>query len=128
MPGMTGLSYSADAAANVLHALIVPSLNPVMNQRLRCSAEPWVKLSGTTVPWRFALQRVVADRRRGLQRGVDIARIEETLLTFGMVGPDAGEAVGLQLDADLQAVDAALSLDDCCACCTFGRMPSRFCT
>jgi hypothetical protein len=38
----------SDAAANVLQALSVPSLKPVVNQRLRCSDEPWVKLSGPT--------------------------------------------------------------------------------
>ena len=38
----------ACAAANVSQALMVPSLKPVVNQRLRCSEVPWVKLSGTT--------------------------------------------------------------------------------
>ena len=38
------------AAVKVLQALMVPSLKPVENHRLRCSAEPCVKLSGTTCP------------------------------------------------------------------------------
>ena len=52
-------------------------LKPVVNQRLRCSDEPWVKQSGTTWPCDLALQHVVADRRRGLQRGLDVARLDE---------------------------------------------------
>jgi hypothetical protein len=35
----------------VLQAAIEPFLKPTRNQRLRCSDEPCVKLSGTTVPW-----------------------------------------------------------------------------
>src|ERR1041385_1033016 len=53
---------------------------------------------------RLSLQRVVADRRGGLQRRVDVTRIEEALLRLGVVGPDAGEAVGLQLGAHLEPV------------------------
>ncbi len=35
-------------AANVLQPATVPPFSPVLNQRWRCSEEPWVKLSGTT--------------------------------------------------------------------------------
>ena len=55
----------------------MPCLKPVVNQRLRCSAEPWVKASGTTRPCALLLQRVVADRGGGLQRRLDVAGIEE---------------------------------------------------
>ena len=50
-----------------------------MNQRWRCSDVPWVKLSGTTVPCACRCSRVVADRGGGLQRRLDIARLEECL-------------------------------------------------
>ena len=48
-----------------------------MNQRLRCSDEPWVKRVRHDVPLRLLLQHVVADRRRGLHRGLDVARLDE---------------------------------------------------
>jgi hypothetical protein len=36
------------AALNVSQLSIFPDLSPVMNQRVRCCEEPWVKASGTT--------------------------------------------------------------------------------
>ncbi len=38
------------AALNVSQLASDPDFNPVVNQRVRCSAEPWVKASGTTYP------------------------------------------------------------------------------
>ena len=84
--------------AKVLQALTVPSLKPV--------DEPALALLGAAVgeavrhhgALRSPLQRIVADRGRRLQRRVDVARIEELVLRLGVVRPDAGEAVGLQLD------------------------------
>src|SRR4051812_10269218 len=58
---------------------------------------------------RLPLQRVVADRRGGLQCRIDVARIEEALLRLGMIRPNAGEAVRLKLDADLQPVRLRLA-------------------
>src|SRR5690242_2203425 len=57
---------------------------------------------------RLALQAIVADRRGGLERGVDVAGFEERLLLLLAVRPYAGEAVGLQLDAHLHAVRLGL--------------------
>ena len=49
---------------------------------------------------RLALQRVVADLRGGVERRLDVARLEAPALLLLRTGrPDAGEAVGLQLDA-----------------------------
>src|ERR1700675_1214928 len=59
---------------------------------------------GHDVALHLFLQAVVADRSRGLQRLVDVARFEELVLLLGAVGPDPGEAVGLQLDAHLELV------------------------
>src|SRR5437899_1763714 len=51
---------------------------------------------------RLALQRVVADRGRRGQRGIDVAGLEEARpLLLLAVDPDAGETIGLQLDLDL---------------------------
>src|ERR1041385_4688882 len=53
---------------------------------------------------RLLLQAVVADGRGGLQRRLHVARLNALPLLIGMKRPDAGEAVGLQFDAHLDAV------------------------
>ncbi len=86
--------------------------------RLQASVEPALALRGGAVGERVryhvalrpALQRVVADRRGGAQRSLDVARVNERRLALRAQGrvlavsPDAGEAVGLQLDLDLDLV------------------------
>src|SRR5215467_11334214 len=57
---------------------------------------------------RLTLQAVVADRRGGLERSLDVSRIEERFLLLLPIGPHAGKAIGLQLDLHLQAVRVAL--------------------
>src|SRR5450759_5135527 len=57
---------------------------------------------------RALLQRVVADRAGGLQRGIDVAGIEELFALLGMVGPYAGVAIRLQFDPHLDAVGGGL--------------------
>ncbi len=59
---------------------------------------------------RLTLQRVVADRGRRRQRGVDVAGFEEArpLLRLA-IDPDAGETIGLQLDLDLQRIGFGLA-------------------
>ena len=76
---------------------------------------------------RLALQRVIADRGRRGQGCVDIAGFEEarTFLLLA-IDPDAGQAIRLQLDLDLQRVGLGLLPACCCNRCTRGRMPSRF--
>ena len=68
-------------------------------------------------------------------RGLDVARLDEGRLalalqvSFSCARPDAGEAIGLQLDPHLDAGwPRPCRRRRCCACCAFGRMPSRFCT
>src|SRR2546426_274451 len=62
------------------------------------------------VAGRLALQRVVADRRRGPHRRLDVARLDErrpalVLLALVLViRPYAGETVGLQLHLHLQPI------------------------
>ena len=73
------------------------------------------------------LQAVIADRRGGAHRGLDVARLDQLPLLVGARRPDAGEAIGLQLDAHLQAVRLGLG-QAALRCCTLGRMPSWFCT
>src|SRR5580700_12053641 len=59
---------------------------------------------GHDIALHLFLQPVVADRGCGLQRLVDVARIEEVAFFLSAIGPDAGEAIGLQLDAHLELV------------------------
>src|SRR6185312_13652149 len=59
---------------------------------------------GHDIALRALLQNVVADRRRGLQRRLDIAGLEKFPFLFRAVGPNPGEAIGLKLDANLHLV------------------------
>src|SRR5271168_218799 len=47
----------------------------------------------------LALQPVVTHGGRGADRRLDVARLEQVAL-LRRVGPDSGEAVGLELEAD----------------------------
>src|SRR5205085_9895495 len=59
---------------------------------------------------RLALQRIVADRSRRGQCRFDVARLDEArTFLFLAVDPDAGQAIGLQLDLDLQRVGFRLA-------------------
>ena len=60
------------------------------------------------VPLGLALQPVVADRGGGLHRLLDIACLEDMTGAVGVAGPDAGEAIGLQLQADGRRVGPGL--------------------
>ncbi len=53
--------------------------------------------SGTDAAPRLALQPVVADGRGGAEALLEVARLQEPAFALGAVGPDAREAVGLQL-------------------------------
>ena len=52
---------------------------------------------GLDVALRALLERVVADLRRGVERLVDVAEVED-LAAVRVLRPRAGEAIGLQLD------------------------------
>src|SRR5437868_3211953 len=49
---------------------------------------------------RLPLQPVVADGRRGIERLLHVARLEDVARALGVVRPDAREAIGLQLQPD----------------------------
>ena len=48
----------------------------------------------------LALQAIVSHGAGGVQRRLDIALLDDVLGAVGMIGPDTGEAVGLQLYPD----------------------------
>ena len=80
-----------------------------MNQRWRCSDVPWVKLSGTTVPCacRCSVSSPIAAAVCSAASTSPGSR--KLALRLGVVRPDAGEAVGLQLDPHLQRLAPRLS-------------------
>ena len=88
---------------NVSHAVASPSSKPRLNQPARCSAVPWVNVSGLIRPVVCGLDAVVADRRGGGQPLLEVALLEQPALER-RVRPHAGEAVGLQLDPHRQRV------------------------
>src|SRR5271166_4002407 len=63
---------------------------------------------GHDIAARLFLQLVVADGRGRLQRCLDIARLDHFPALVGAMRPDAREAVGLQLDLDLQVIGLRL--------------------
>ena len=84
---------------------------------LDAAAEPAHALLGATVGESFRddvalgafLQRVVADLRRGVQAFFDVALFEDFVFAIGKAGPDAGQAIGLQFNADGQRVGLPLA-------------------
>ncbi len=73
------------------------------------------------------LQRVVADLRGGVQAFLDVARFENLALAVGEAGPDAGEAVSLQLEPYGECIGLR-SRARLWRAWTLPMMPSRFCT
>src|SRR4029077_7990012 len=54
------------------------------------------------------LQDVVADRACGPEALFDVAGLEEVVVASGVIAPDPGKAVGLELEADGERVGALL--------------------
>ena len=73
------------------------------------------------------LDAVVADRRGRGQALLDVARLE-VAAGVDRVRPDAGVAVGLELEAHRQLVRLGLRAGACWRCRTSSLVPSRFCT
>src|SRR5689334_7118626 len=87
------LPPAAERVAGLDRALLVAGHEPLlaMSGRAVCERVRHCSTRGLT------LQRIVADRARGGQRGVDVAGLQavRTLLRLA-IDPDAGQAVGLQ--------------------------------
>src|SRR5215208_1981479 len=102
-PGMTALGLRAvcgEGVAGRNFALREAGHEPALALLRRAVGEGVRHHAALRTP----LQSVVADRGCRLQRGVDVARLEEAVLLFSVVGPHAGEAVRLQFDAHLDLV------------------------
>ena len=67
-----------------------------------------MKDSGTTYPRAAFCMLVVADRAGRVQGLVDVAGLEDVARALGVMAPDAGVAVGLQLEADGKRVASRL--------------------
>src|SRR6185312_10223900 len=107
-----------DIASSLLHRPGAEGVAGLHGALLISGHEPLLALCGGAVrerirhhpPGGLPLQRIVADRGGGRQRGVDVARFEETrTLLLLAVDPDARQAVRLQLDLDLQRVGLGLA-------------------
>ena len=96
---------------------------PRLNQACRCADEPWVNESGFDAPPALLLQPVVAD---GLAARIASSMSPGSSSSNTRVRPDAGVAVGLQLEPHRQRVRAvgvvAPQLVD------LALVPSRCCT
>src|SRR5262245_2866841 len=58
---------------------------------------------------RLALQAIVADRGGGVQAFLDVAGLEDLAGALGVAGPDARQAISLQLHAHLERVALGLA-------------------
>src|SRR5262249_60004882 len=54
------------------------------------------------------METIVADGRCGLHRCLYVTRFDETPLLLGVMRPHAREAIGLQLDPDLELIGLGL--------------------
>src|SRR5262245_61659273 len=86
-------------------ALFQPSHEPALPLRRRAVGES----VGHNVTARLLLQAIVADCRRGLHRRLDVARLDRIPALIGIVRPDAGQTVSLQLNTNLDAVGFCLA-------------------
>src|SRR5215831_4307708 len=85
--------------------------------RIDPALEPAYALRGAAVGERFrhdaahrlALQTVVADRGGGVEAFLDVAGLEDLARALGVGGPDARQAVGLELHAHLERVAVGLA-------------------
>src|SRR5580700_8146995 len=84
---------------------------------LEAGGQPFLALRGRSVGEAVGhgvaagggLQPVIADRLRRRQRPLDIARLEDFPFVVRVVGPHAGQAIGLQFDPDGQRVGLGLA-------------------
>ena len=90
-------------------AIDIPETSPLRNHLTRCSEVPCVNESGTAYPWVCLLKRVVTDPLRRVETGLDVSILEEVLLPLGVVRPDAGKVVGLELEHDRELVRLGLA-------------------
>src|SRR5437867_5294046 len=81
---------------SLLHAGVEPAL-PLLGRAMREAVRHHPAL-------RAPLQRIVTDCGGGAQRGLDVTGLQQMPALIGLVRPHAGEAIGLQLDTDLDSV------------------------
>ena len=87
---------------------IWPLSKPCLNQRVALRRRAVREGIRHDAALGLALDHVVADLAGGIQAFLDVAVLQAVLHLVVEVRPDAGEAVGLQLHADLQRVGLAL--------------------
>src|SRR5262245_11628385 len=92
------------ACLEAVHEPALPLLRRAMRERI-----------GYDVAARSLLQLIVADLIRRVQRRFDVASVKEMKTLLPVMRPDAGEKVGLQLEAHRHAIVLRL-----------GRVQARF--
>src|SRR4051794_21883206 len=90
-------------------SLHIAALQPVLKPALALLGGAVRKRVRDRVALRLLLQAVIADRGRCAHSGFDIARLDGLPSLVGLRGPDAGEAVGLQLDFHLEMIGVRLA-------------------
>src|SRR5215471_8225122 len=95
-----GSARSAESIARLRIARLQTDAEPVRALRRRAVRERVRRHTSA----RVALQAVVADRLRGRETLFDVAGLEDLLAHVRVMGPDPREAIGLQLERDLEAV------------------------
>src|SRR5207302_2005194 len=98
-PGMFPAGSSMKRVARIQRAGVEAALEPARAIRRRPVREALRRDAAS----RHLLQAVVADGRRGAEAFIGVAGVEH-LLSRGAVAPHAGEAVGLQLEADRERI------------------------
>ena len=77
---------------------------------------------------RLLFQTVVADRRSGLQRLIDVAGIEERCFCSARFAHTPARQSACSSMRTCRRFASVLLAEACCICVTRGRMPSSFCT
>src|SRR4051794_27705370 len=90
-------------------SLHIAALQPVLKPALALLGGAVRERVRDRIALRLLLQAVIADRGRRAHRGFDIARLDRLPSLVGLRGPDAGEAVGLQLDFHLEMIGVRLA-------------------
>ena len=80
---------------NVSQASGFPVSSPLRSHVFRCSEEPCVQALWLNISTRHVLQAIVSDSRRGGQSLFEIARLDQSPFTVGMVAPDTRKTICL---------------------------------
>src|SRR5262249_29707389 len=99
------LNLAGEGIARRYLSLFQPSHEPALPLRRRAVG----KSIRHDVTARLLLKTIIADRRCGLHRRLDIARLDRIPALVRIVRPNSGETIGLQFDPHLDPVGLDLA-------------------